>query len=142
MFLSSIPTYIFIFYITYYTMYLIRLMDKSRRSIIKETNIELNKLREEPVKTLDEQKQFINIKFPKRDEKKKKIVSDIILPLLQNTIIFLVLFTAYFYIFSALGFVVNWWMMLLGIILITIVLNIILKKFNLEDNDNILKYVK
>jgi hypothetical protein len=114
---------------SYYILYIVSLLfPKGRQQIIKK-NDKLEQMRHIPLKTLKQQKEFIDTKYPK--SYKTDWVGIII-----NIAAFIIVFMVLNYLvgkiwrfqFSAIGGI-------LAILVIVIGLNSLLKLFNLQQND-------
>jgi len=106
------------------------LFDKGNRISIKETNVELDNLRKIPVKTVDEQRRFMDLRYPKKPPFKFKwsMVFDSI-PLL------VVMFFVYYVLnklFNFFNVVISVPMAFLIIIVGSLVINFLLSKFGVE----------
>ena len=124
--------------LTYYIVYIIRIiMFKNERLNILRTNNKLNYLRAVPKKTIDEQRVFINTKFPKRQ--KRKWSFKIIINMIRNILLFILLYMLVFlsinYIFNRFNIEIPWWGALLFIVLFPLSINWVLGKLNLQVND-------
>ena len=120
---------------THFTYYVINLIfSKKQRVGIQQANTRLDELRSKPKKTLEEQKEFINIKRPKRIGTFKWSWS--IIPKIILTIaIYIALFRIYFYILDYIGINFALWQAILYIIIFPLLLNLILEKFKIQKND-------
>ena len=113
----------------YYFLYLFMLIVSPRkRREIETKNEKLEKMRTVPMKTLEEQKEFINIKYPKsyKIEWTKIIV---------NIVIFLIIFSLIRLVFVNFGLNFTWLEGLIIIAIIIIGISIILRPFRLQNND-------
>ena len=124
---------IIISFLTYYTVYLLRLFNKKNRNRIKNSNKELTNLRDKPFKTLQEQKDFLNIKFPKKD---KFLFSwEWFFLLCLNIIFYIVIFQAYFYMFSVFDINLSFWITLIILFTLPFIMDFILNRYGLEKGD-------
>lgn len=117
----------------YYSFYFIKLIKKKNRKNIQFVNLELEKLRKIPLKTIEEQKKFLDMKYPKKPKFKWhwKIIPNF---LLQITI-FIMLFNIYNYSLYYLKWEIPLWIAILFVMIAPIIINLILEKFNLEKSD-------
>jgi len=118
--------------LTYYTVYVLKIIfSKTNRENIKAANIELEKLRKIPNKTVEEQKKFIDLRYPKRKGKFQwRSLPMTILKFIPFLILYLFVFRSYRYIiFNLLGVEIKTWMAILFVILFPLILNYILDKF-------------
>ncbi len=122
-----------IIFLTYYTLYFVRLINKRNRQGIKIVNIELDKLRKISLKTLDEQKKFLNLKHPKSSP--FKFTWKVIPSFLLNALIFIVIFRVIMYLFYIGNINLKFWQSLLLVMTLPIIINILLQKFNLQKSD-------
>ena len=121
-------------FFTYYTFVVTELFKKNNRTIIKERNEQLNTYRNKPIKTLAEQKEFLDIKSP-HVKYKWTWNKDVILLLLYKIILYVIVINVYIQIFVWLN--INWllWQVILLIILFPLFVSYVLGKFNLEKSD-------
>lgn len=124
--------------LTYYIVYIIRiLIFKKERQNVLEQNKRLDSLRYLPNKTIEEQRAFINVKFPKRQ--KRKWTFWFVIKGVWNILIYILIYTGVFllinYIFNILKIDVPWWAGLIFIIIFPLLMNWILGKLNLQTND-------
>jgi len=131
-----------IIFLCIYTKHFITIFfrPKKRKELV-DKNKELDKLRKIPVKNLKTQKEFLDLKYPKKDKFvfKWKSVGGAIFILL----FYFALFKGYRYLIKYFNIVVPLWVGLLIIIIGPLIMNWILRKFNLQGSDtlnNILKF--
>jgi len=129
-----------ILFLVYYTIYLFSLLNKSIRNSIQIKNKELESYRKIKIKTIEEQKEFINLKFPKK-VKKNKFSWKSMLNVIVYILIFVILFQIYNYLFDYFSVIIKLWIAVLVIIIMPILINYILKKFSLE-KDDLLVYLR
>lgn len=123
--------------ITYHILYVIRLFFKNNREQVKTKNIQLEKMRNNKIKTLEDQKKFLDVKYPKSGGKIKfKDVIKIILKIL----IFIILFRTILQVFIYYNWEFNWWIGIIFIFGFPFLFNFIMKKFKLQQ-DNTLEAV-
>jgi len=131
----TIANILVVMILTYYTNYLIMIIFNSKfRKEIQRDNIVLEEYRCKPIKTLEEQKEFINIKYPKKIGTFKwswKMIPQTLLAL----IIFIVLFRLYIYLFDKFKLDFILWQSILFFIFFPLILNFILNKMNLQKGD-------
>jgi hypothetical protein len=108
-------------------------MSGKHRAKVQSANIKLEKLREKRFKTLDEQKDFINTKFPKKG--KFKWSWRIIPSVLFRIVIFVVLLRFYFWVFQIFNLQLKLWQSILFIIIFPILLNLLLERFKVQKSD-------
>lgn len=122
--------------LTYFIGYTIHLIgSKKYREKVKEDNKILRIMRKVPIKTVEEQKKFIDIKYPKS---RKWDVMDYI-KLTFSVLLFAMIFMVINYIFNKYGISIRLWQALVFIIIFPLVYNIIMVFFGLE-KDSLLNY--
>jgi len=122
-----------IVFLAYYTLYFLKLFRKKNRFIIQTVNQEMNKMRNVAVKTVEEQRRFLDLKYPKSGKFK------FTWRWLGLTILYLIVFVAVFqgwiYIFVILRIELKLWIAILFIMVAPIIFNILLEKFGLQKSD-------
>lgn len=118
---------------SYYSLYFIDLFNKSKRKGIQMWNQELDKLRRIPLKSLEEQKKFLDIKYPKRRE--SKFSWSIVPPILFKIIIFFAMYQGWAYVLRLIGYEFPIWQGILVVMIIPILINLVLAKFNVQKSD-------
>ena len=131
--MALIGNIIVIIFITYYTLYFFRLLMPKQRQVIQATNTAMDDLRAKPVKTLEEQKMFLNIKYPKRG--KFKLSWQVVWGLTKNIIIFVLIYQAFSLLFGLGNIEFKIWQGILFVMVAPIIINILLEKFNLQKSD-------
>jgi len=121
---------IIITFMTYYTVYLLRLFRKKNREQIRRVNLKLAECRQKPIKSLEEQKDFLDIKFPKRE--KFTFTWNWFFALCLNMLFYIIVFYIYFYIFTAFEISIPFWLMLVIVFLFPFIMNYILNRYHLE----------
>lgn len=129
----SVGSLIVVLFLTYYSLYFIKLLFKKERVYIKTHNEQLDTLRQIPIKSVDEQKKFIDLKYPKRQKFSFSwnIVGRFILQLVE----FIAIFWIISFIFNFFNIVIKLWIAITLMIVLPIIINIILEKFKLEKSD-------
>lgn len=125
---------IVVFLLTYYSIHIVRMMfNKKKRVVIQQTNIDIDKLRKKPFKSLEEQKQFLNLKYPKGSKFKWqwKIIPNV----LFSIILYIVVFRSLLYLWDIIGIQLRLWHSIIIIILFPMAINYILEKFNIQKSD-------
>lgn len=120
------------FVLMQYALFFLSLLDKDMKEYITSKNIRLEQLRTIENKTLDEQKEFLSLKYGTMNKAKwtfKKWVKDS----LKGTLVFLIFFIPLYYS----TFRPNLWITLLISIIVTYIINKILIRFNLQRQDGI-----
>jgi len=122
-----------VIFVCYYTRFFVKLFRKKNRQQIQDLNIKLEKLRKIPVKTIEEQKDFINLKYPPTKKFKfnwKSIPRNIL-----YMVIYLGMFLGYRWLFIYFGVEIKIWIAILVMFFVPLFINYILKKFNLQQSD-------
>lgn len=125
----SLGEVLVIFFVLAYGRYVVGLFNKNNRKKIIKLNTELDVLRKIPVKTLEDQKRFIALKYP---EGKFKWSWRFLPQILLSTAIFIVLYKLLIVVEGIYGFEVKLWQGVLLLIVGPIVVNMILKKFKIQ----------
>jgi len=123
-----------VIFLTYYSTYFIKVIfNKKYRKDVQFTNSHMDNLRSKKVKTLEEQKNFINLKYPKsvKEPWTFKRVGYILFQL----VFFIFIFQAYFTLFSVIGISIKLWEAIIFVMVAPIIFNIFLQKFNLQKSD-------
>lgn len=129
------PTNIFILYLVYVCRtYLNLLFNKKERIEHIEKQKRLEVLRDIKYKTFQQQKEFIDLKYPKTDPFKWSLKNVFI------KILYLVLYILFFICIRFLwktyvGFNISWIWLFVIMIFLPIMINTILKKYNLHRDD-------
>lgn len=122
-----------IVFLSYYTIYFFSFFSDRKRYAIQDRNIKLNEMRSKKIKTLQEQKDFINLKYPKKG---KIIFTWGMIPRILYTIfVFGLIFFIYQTIFIKLNIYFLLWQGILIIVVLPIIINIILSRFKLQKDD-------
>lgn len=125
-----------IIFLCIYTKHLIMIIfrPKKRKELV-EKNKKLKKLREIPIKNIDEQKKFLDLKYPKKNKFvfKWSMLGRGIFILLM----YFALFKGFRYLIKYLGIEVALWQGLLIIIIGPLIINYILRKFDLQGSDTL-----
>jgi len=120
-------------YLSYLVMYFLHFaFSKTNMEEIQRVNKRLEELRKIPIKTVEEQKEFINLRYPKTKWKFSwKWLGGFVL----NLFFFLVAFNGILVIFWHLNIHFKLWQGLLFITFIPIFVNLFLRKFGLHQQD-------
>lgn len=125
------PTFIVIGMMTYYTFFIAGLLIPKNRNSIQEVNSKLTTLRHIPVKTVEEQKQFLTLKNPHKEWKWswKKVPKFLLGLAIAAGVGYL-----YYKLFSffEVTFTIGWALVL--VITGPLVINLALRHFNLEQD--------
>jgi magnesium-transporting ATPase (P-type) len=124
---------IVIIFLTYYSFYFFTLIKKKNRDNIQKTNNRLDELRNKAIKTIEEQKEFINLKYPKKDKFKWQWI--MIIRIVGYVIAFAAVFQFYAIVFSYFKVDLPLWFGILCVMVLPIIINLFLERFNLEKND-------
>jgi hypothetical protein len=115
--------------LSYYLLYFITFFSKNTRDDIKKRNRKLTKLRTKAVKSLEEQKSFLNAKYPKKKDRWWWSFLRIF--------IFIILSIGFNYLFKYLNINLVLWHAIAIVILTPIVINWVLHSFDLETKEDI-----
>ena len=127
-----IYNYIVAIFFTYYTFYCTRLFRKDVRDEIKQVNNKLNNYRKIPVKTLKQQKEFLNIKQPHIKWKfDKAFWKEFIIQL----IFYVIVINLWLSFFQSQKVEWQLWHTILIVIGLPLFVNVFLDRFNLEQSD-------
>jgi hypothetical protein len=123
----------------YYTGYFTNLFIFGQYKGLQQSNIQLTNLRKKTIKTLAEQKAFLNIKYPKKVKKKRKFKDYFYIGLFILYIVCMAMF--YNFIFKMLHIDINFWIGLLIVSISPFLINLLLSRWKLDQNDllNIIK---
>jgi len=119
-----------IVFLTYYTFYFIKLFSKRNRQAIKVGNKTLDNLRDISIKTIEQQKEFLNLRYPKKG--KFHWTWKIIPNILWGVIKFVVIIKLYMYLFGWMHIELKLWIAIVIIMIAPILINICLEKFGLQ----------
>ena len=119
-------------FLVYYSITLYSLFKPNNRAVVKKTNIKMDSLRSIPVKTVKEQKEFLDVRYPKGKFKFKK---EMVPSVLINMGCFIVLFQFFKLQLFNLGWNIRIWHGILFVMVMPILINLLLRKFNLQKND-------
>lgn len=122
-----------------YVMYIIRhylivVINKDKRAEHKRLRIRLNELRNIPVKTQAEQREFLDLKYPKKPPTKitlTKVIKFIIK--IGLMIVIFILIRKFWVNYIPYNFV--WWTAIITVIILPLLINTILQKYGLEQDD-------
>lgn len=130
----QIGTILVIMVLTYYVKYITDIVIfKDKRKKVIEVNNELNELRKIPIKTLEEQKAYINLKYPQRTKFSWRKTDIILTSIAMYILIYFVLYALCktYNINISLGWGI--FFLFVGPILINYILNI----FNISKDDTL-----
>lgn len=126
--------FILVMFILFYTRYFYQLIFNKEK--IRQQNTTLKILRKKSVKTVEEQKEFINIRYPKLIGTFKFSWKWFGKFIIQLGILF-IFFRLYLYLLGLLPWTFKLWQVFLIIIIIPLIINLILSKFNLQTKSDI-----
>jgi len=116
----------------YYGFYIIPLLfNKNRRIGIQRVNTEISKLRKIPVKNIEEQKKFLNLRYPKtigRFKWSQKVLTSILFRLF----LFILCLRGLLYAFAYFNLTIPLWFGILFMVVFPIIVNLLLEKFGVE----------
>ena len=145
--MADLPTLFIILLLTYYSKYTIEvIINRKQRENIKDANAKLNVLRQKPQKTLEEQKKFLDIKYPKRAVSTKKWYQKItwkkVLMFILHMAGFIFGMRVWMKIFEIFDIHFPIWGTLLFAICFPIIYNYIMGKFGLNRNNDLSVFFK
>ena len=121
-------------------------MNKNQRADIRQANQKLDELREIPMKTLEEQKEFLNTKYPKRvyDGKKwyQKITLMGTLKFIVHLVAFIFLLNVWSHLFRTFDYTFPLWGAVVTAIGFPIIYNIVMGKFGLNKSNDLSVYFR
>lgn len=122
-------------FLAYYTSYIVKIIfNKKVRENIVINNIKIEDLRQKSWLTLEEQKEFISLKYPKRKGKFKFSWKWLGIFLLKIAF-FIYLLRVWLWSFSLYNINFVLWQAILFIIVFPMLMNIVLSKIKLQKND-------
>jgi len=130
-----------VFFIRSYIMYFYSLSKKGIRDVVQHSNDELNKLRGIPVKTLEEQKKFINLRYPPSNWSFKPSWG-MLNYFVIHIIIFLMLYKLVVMFFIWTGWDLQLWHSIVVLIVGPIIINLLLQRFKLQKPSDITVFFK
>lgn len=135
MFTLTLGTKLFIVYLMYLLKtYIPMLFSKKQRELQQSKNLKLEELRSIKNKTLEQQKEFIDFKYPKTDPFKWSFSN--IIKIIIKIIFFVGIYMLVRYTWANyLGFNIKIWQLMLIMLFLPIIINNILKKMNLQQDD-------
>jgi len=135
----NLPTIIVAIILSYYVLYFVPLLFSKNRISIKKKNKKLNKLRTVPIKTLKQQKQFLNLKFPKN---KFRFTWKLFFYIVFKICIFMMIFKGWTMLFEYFNLNISFWVLLLFIFVFPVVFNYLLKPFGLEKGSDLTQILR
>ena len=131
----DIANLIVILILMHYSVHIFKMLfSKKNRNALQSLNNRLEELRSKPIKSIEEQKEFITLKKPKRIGTFKW--SWMIIPqFIISAIPYIIIFQIYAYIFNYLGVQFVLWQSILILIIFPLIINIVLTKFGIQKND-------
>lgn len=135
----NLPTIIVAIILSYYILYFVPLLISKNRKDIRKKNKKLNKLRKVAIKTLEQQKQFLSLKFPKN---KFKFTWKIFFYIVFKICIFMIIFRGWLYVFEYFNLNISFWILLLFIFIFPVVFNYLLKPFGLEKGSDLTQILR
>lgn len=133
---TTVPAMLVIVILAYYIKYVFKMIfNKEQRIAVSKTNTRLEELRCIPNKTMEEQKEFLNLKYPKSPNEKWKFSWEWLNRLLFTLTIYIMLFKIFKYILFISNISISWFWAIIFMVLFPLALNIILGKFGVEKSD-------
>jgi len=123
-----------IVFLSYFSIHIITMLFfRDKRVALQYTNEKLNELRKVPIKTVEQQKEFINLRYPKRQ--KFKWNWNIIPTFILRMIMFVGLIFCYSWLFGFFSLDLKLWQAILFVVVFPFILNLLLEKFNIQKGD-------
>lgn len=129
----SFGNIIIIIFILTYVNYIMSFLDTDKIKEIKNNNIKMDNLRKIPLKTIEQQKEFINTRYPKKEKFKFKLMT--ILEAIPMIVMYGGIYMLLDYIFEITQINIQIWQAVSVIIVFPILINLIFKKFGLQKPD-------
>jgi hypothetical protein len=131
----NLATNLFIAYLIYFVSTYFKIFtNKEIRITHKSKQQRLDELRLLPIKTKEEQKEFIDLKYPKKDPFKWTIKN--VLQVIFKIIFMIIVFIFVRFLWKTfIIFELALWQLLLFMVFVPIILNKFLKKYNLHHDD-------
>ena len=131
----NLATNLFVVYIVYFaSMYIKLAFSKNQRAEHQSGRIELERLRNIAYKTASEQKEFLDLKYPKTPPFKWRLRPIALMILKLGTMVAAFIGTRYLWR-TFVPFEFALWQVFIIMIVLPIILNKILKKYNLQQDD-------
>lgn len=130
----NLPNLIIIITLTFYLTYSLKLLLPKNRIGIQTANKQLGAIRNKTYKSLAEQKNFLDLKYPKTIGTFKFTWGGVPKFVLQ-IILFLIVFRGFLFLFTYFSIEMKIWQALLFVIIFPIVINLVLEKFNVQKGD-------
>jgi len=136
----SLAEIFIVVFLCFYTKYFLSLLLQDKREEIQKRNQKLDKLRKIPIKSIKKQKEFLNLRYPKKSS--NKFEWNRVPNILGIIFVYVVLFFGYRWVvgnfFDWIDYEVRLWQSVLFIILMPMIVNIILKRFDLQQQESML----
>lgn len=121
-------------FIVYYIRFFLEILSPTKRLTIQDKNKRLEELRDIPNKTLRQQKEFVGLKYPSQNVKKKFGVSRI-LKFIMVLLVYASLFYGVMSLLTLMGVSFKLWQAIIIIFIVPILINFILRKFGIQKDD-------
>jgi hypothetical protein len=118
----------------YYIRFFLEILSPTKRLTIQDKNKRLEELRDIPNKTLQQQKEFVGLKYPSQNVKKKFGVSRI-LKFIMVLLVYASLFYGVMSLLTLMGVSFKLWQAIIIIFIVPILINFILRKFGIQKDD-------
>lgn len=129
---SILGNWLICLYLSYLSIYIIKMFFNKNRTKITAKNKRLDELRKIPVKTIEQQKEFIDLRYPKTIGKWTKYK---VFTLIAQMIAFIFLVITYKSMFNYFNLKISIWIGLGFIFIIPFFINMILKRFGIQTQD-------
>lgn len=131
----TVGTYIVIVFVSYYFKYFLDMLDYRKRKSTQFVNARLEELRKIPKKSLDEQKEFTELKYPTSRGLKAKWTVKRVLLILLMLVFYAGFFIIWLKIFQYLHLEFKIWQAAIVVFLGPTIINFVLKRLGLQHND-------
>lgn len=129
-----IGNFFIIIFMNYYLFYFWKIIfNKKERHAVQATNKKLDELRVKKVKSLEEQKEFLNVRYPKSG--KFKFTWKFVRKMILRMAIFFGLIRGWMYVFDTLNINTPLWLAIVVVMFGPILINFVLEKFNVQKTD-------
>lgn len=131
----NIANFFVLTFVVYYTKFFLDILDIRNRKSLKFVNNRLDELRKIAIKTAEEQKEFIELKYPKRSKVKTKWSFKRVAYIFVMLIFYAGIFIMWLELFTYLHLNFKIWQAVIVIFLGPTLINFVLKRFGLQKND-------
>lgn len=123
--------------LTYYSRFLVSLLWVRNRVEVRRSNKVLERLRSKAVKSLEDRKRFLSVKYP---VSRFKFSWWGVFSVLGNIAVYIIIFNVWLKVFSFLGWNFRFWSLILFVVLFPLLFNVVLSRFGFE-KDSVYNYI-